>query len=74
MHALQQALGGAGLIKHHDMASLAGMLLHERDQIPTVGEVIIIGRWRFTIVQMLEYRIELVRIERIEPEPGSEEE
>ncbi|WP_213993660.1 TerC family protein [Sodalis sp. dw_96] len=73
LHALQQALGD-DLIKHHAMASLAGMLLHERDQLPTVGEVIIIGPWRFTIVQMLEYRIELVRIERIAPLPGAEEE
>jgi CBS domain containing-hemolysin-like protein len=73
LHALQQALGD-DLVTHHNMASLAGMLLHERDQMPTVGEVIIIGPWRFTIMQMLEYRIELVKIERITPLPGSEEE
>ncbi|WP_413726950.1 TerC family protein [Sodalis sp. RH16] len=73
LHALQQALGD-DLVTHHNMASLAGMLLHERDQMPTVGEVIIIGPWRFTIMQMLEYRIELVKIERIAPLPGSEEE
>jgi len=74
LHALQRALGEGELLKNHDMASLAGMLLHERDQMPTEGEVIIIGQWRFTIVRMLEYRIELVRIERIDPLPGSAEE
>ncbi|TKI08193.1 TerC family protein [Martelella alba] len=74
LHALQQALGTDELLSRHDVASLAGMLLDERDQMPTAGEVIVIGRWRFTIIQMTEYRIELVRVERIETERDDAEE
>ena len=68
LHALQQALDSDDLIHHHaNVASLAGMLLAERDTLPVVGEVIELSQWRFTILQMHEYRIELVRIERIDP-------
>ncbi len=69
LHALQQALDSHELVKGREaVASLAGMLLAECDQMPTEGEVIDIADWRFTIVQMLEYRIELVRIARVEQE------
>ncbi len=75
LHALQQALDSYELTREHtNVASLAGMLLAERDTLPVVGEVIELGQWRFTILQMLEYRIELVRIERIAPVAGDGDE
>ncbi|NDL62497.1 TerC family protein [Acerihabitans arboris] len=75
LHALQQALDSHELTRgHENAASLAGLLLAERDQLPVVGEVIELGQWRFTILQMLEYRIELVRIERIAPPADDGEE
>ncbi|WP_413730504.1 TerC family protein [Sodalis sp. RH22] len=74
LHALGQALDDNELTRgHENVASLAGLLLAERDQLPVVGEVIELGQWRFTILQMLEYRIELVRIERIAPPVEDEE-
>lgn len=75
LHALQQALDSHEFIEgHENVASLAGLLLADRDMLPEVGEVIVLGRWRFTILQMLEYRIELVRIERVQQEVQGEEE
>ncbi|HEY0209677.1 TerC family protein [Acerihabitans sp.] len=75
LHALRQALDSDEFTQgHENVASLAGLLLAERDQLPVVGEVIELGQWRFTILQMLEYRIELVRIERVAPPVEDEEE
>lgn len=75
LHALQQALASDVFTQGHEsVASLAGLLLAERDRLPVVGEVIELGQWRFTILQMLEYRIELVRIERMAPPVEDEDE
>ncbi|QOI11014.1 TerC family protein [Blochmannia endosymbiont of Colobopsis nipponica] len=66
LHALQQALNTQNLVREwDDVASLAGLLLSQCDHIPTEGDVLIINEWQFTILKMVEYRIELVSIKRI---------
>lgn len=75
LHSLQQALDTKELVKFRDnVASLAGLLLSQCDQMPVEGDVLLIDQWRFTIRQMIEYRIEQVWIERIVPGPCQDEE
>ncbi|ADV33834.1 membrane transport protein [Candidatus Blochmanniella vafra str. BVAF] len=66
LHALQQALKTYNLADICDhVASLAGLLLSRCDHIPKEGDILIINEWRFIIKQMIEYRIELVEVERL---------
>ncbi|CUX95929.1 Magnesium and cobalt efflux protein CorC [Candidatus Gullanella endobia] len=66
LHALQQALDTQILVRGRDnVASLAGLILSQCDQMPTEGNILILDEWRFTIRKMVEYRIELVWIERL---------
>ncbi|MCR3755757.1 MAG: putative inner membrane protein [Sodalis sp. Psp] len=66
LHALQQALDTKKLARGRgNIASLAGLLLSQCDQIPMKDDVLDIDEWRFTIRQMVEYRIEQVWIERL---------
>lgn len=75
LHALKQALDTHALARGRDnVASLAGLLLSQCDQMPVVGDVLTLDEWRFTIRQMVEYRIELVWIERLTPRHGDDEE
>ena len=74
LHSLQQVLDSHELVDpKKDYASLAGMLLAHSDEFPKVGEVINLHQFRFHIVEVSDYRIELVRVERM-PEPAGEEE
>lgn len=75
LHALQQALDTQVLSRGRDnVTSLAGLLLSQCDQMPMEGDVLTLDEWRFTIRQMVEYRIELVWIERLAPQHGMDEE
>ncbi|OIV45991.1 hypothetical protein BK025_15220 [Sodalis sp. TME1] len=75
LHALQQALDTQALARGRDnVASLAGLLLSQCDQMPVEGDVLTLDEWRFTIRQMVEYRIEQVWIERLAPRHGEDEE
>lgn len=75
LHALQQALDTQALARGRDnVASLAGLLLSRCDQMPVEGDVVTLDEWRFTIRQMVEYRIELVWIERLVSRHGDDEE
>lgn len=66
LHALQQALDTQKLVRGRgNVASLAGLLLSQCDQIPVEDDVLDIDEWRFTIRQMIEYRIEQVWIEHL---------
>ncbi|URJ24943.1 TerC family protein [Candidatus Blochmannia ocreatus (nom. nud.)] len=66
LHALQQALQTYDLVHRCDdhIVSLAGLLLSRCDHIPKEGDILIINTWKFIIRKMIEYRIELVEIER----------
>ncbi|MBT9433042.1 TerC family protein [Candidatus Sodalis endolongispinus] len=75
LHALQQALDTQALARgRDDVASLAGLLLSQCDQMPVEGDVVTLDEWRFTIRQMVEYRIELVWIERLASRHDDDEE
>ncbi|AKC60599.1 TerC family protein [Blochmannia endosymbiont of Camponotus (Colobopsis) obliquus] len=66
LHALQQALNTQDLVREWDnIVSLAGLLLSQCDHIPMEGDVLIINEWQFTVLKMVEYRIELVAIKYI---------
>ncbi|MCG8709936.1 TerC family protein [Brenneria sp. 4F2] len=74
LHSLQQVLNSNDLVSpKEDYSSLAGMLLSHSDEFPNVGDVIEIHQLRFKIMLVSEYRIELVRVEKI-TQPVEEEE
>lgn len=69
LHSLEQALNCEDLVSPTaDYASLAGFLLAHYGQMPAVGDVVELNRLRFDIVEVTDYRIELVRITKTEPE------
>ena len=66
LHALQQVVDSSELVDpKEEYASLAGMLLAHSDEFPKVGAIIELYNLRFHIIDVSEYRIELVRVERI---------
>ncbi|PWC12185.1 TerC family protein [Brenneria corticis] len=73
LHSLQQVVESSDLVSpKEDYASLAGMLLAYSDEFPNVGDVIELHQLRFQIMEVSEYRIELVRVEKI-TEPREED-
>jgi CBS domain containing-hemolysin-like protein len=64
LHSLQQLLNTKELIKEDDCASLGGLLISQKGQLPLPGETIYINSFSFHIVKATEYRIDLVRITR----------
>ncbi|XBC44154.1 MAG: TerC family protein [Buchnera aphidicola (Schlechtendalia peitan)] len=63
LHSLQQFLNTTKLIKKKESyASLAGLLISQKGQLPTSGETINIPPLKFYIVEATQYRINLVRI------------
>ncbi|RLM26831.1 hypothetical protein BIY29_04240 [Brenneria alni] len=73
LHSLQQVVDSSDLVSpKEDYTSLAGMLLSHSDEFPKVGDIIELHQLRFQIMEVSEYRIELVRVEKI-TEPVEEE-
>ncbi|AEO08119.1 TerC family protein [Buchnera aphidicola] len=62
LHSLQQLLNTKKLIQENNYASLGGLLIAQKGQLPIPGEVIYIDPFHFHIVKATEYRIDLVRI------------
>lgn len=62
LHSLQQLLNTEKLIQENNYASLGGLLIAQKGQLPIPGEVIYIDPFYFHIVKATEYRIDLVRI------------
>ena len=68
LHSLQQRLDYHHLIKPGDgYASLAGLLIAQKGQLPQPGETIDMPPLQFTIVEASDYRIDLVRITKEQP-------
>ena len=66
LHSLEQALACDDLVSPTaDYATLAGLLLAHYGQMPVVGDTIELNHLRFDIVEVSEYRIELVRVTRV---------
>ncbi|XOD70100.1 MAG: TerC family protein [Sodalis sp. (in: enterobacteria)] len=70
LHALQRALKTQALTcgRDNNVASLAGLLLSQCDQMPVKKDILTLDEWQFTILEMVDYRIELVWIERLMPQ------
>jgi CBS domain containing-hemolysin-like protein len=69
LHSLEQALNCEDLVSPTaDYATLAGFLLSHYGQMPAAGDVVELNRLRFEIIEVSEYRIELVRITKVEPQ------
>lgn len=65
LHSLQQLLDTQMLVKpEDDHASLAGLLIAQKGQLPQAGEVIALPPFAFQIVSATDYRIDLVRVTR----------
>lgn len=62
LHSLQQLLNTEELIREDNYASLGGLLIAQKGQLPRPGEIIHIDPFHFHIVKATEYRIDLVRI------------
>ncbi|QIE02035.1 TerC family protein [Buchnera aphidicola] len=62
LHSLQQLLHTEKLIQEKNYASLGGLLIAQKGQLPIPGEVIYIDPFYFHIIKATEYRIDLVRI------------
>lgn len=63
LHSLQQYLNTTNLIKQENSyASLAGLLISQKGQLPVPGETIHIPPLHFYVVEATQYRINLVRI------------
>ncbi|CFR12747.1 TerC family protein [Yersinia kristensenii] len=69
LHSLEQALDCQELVSPTaDYASLAGMLLSHSGHMPTAGDVVELHNLRFEIIEVSDYRIELVRITKLSNE------
>ncbi|CAO96570.1 TerC family protein [Erwinia tasmaniensis] len=65
LHSLQHLLDNQDLVKpEDDHASLAGLLIEQKGQLPKPGDVIEIAPLRFQIVEATDYRVDLVRVTR----------
>ena len=74
LHSLQQQLDYFDLVKpDDDYASLAGLLIAQKGQLPQPGEVITLPPLHFTIVEATDYRIDLVRVIKDRPRDEDEE-
>jgi len=74
LHALQQHLDVSTLVNDEDdIATVAGLVIAVNGQIPRVGDVLDVPPLRITIVEANDYRVDLVRIVKDEPEHDEEE-
>ncbi|WP_367670642.1 TerC family protein [Sodalis-like secondary symbiont of Drepanosiphum platanoidis] len=66
LYTLQQNLNISKLIKkRNNVVSLRGLLLSYSNKIPKVNDFIDINEWRFTIKKIIECRIDLIYISKI---------
>jgi len=73
LHSLQQLLDTQALVKpEDDHASLAGLLIDQKGQLPKAGEVIEMLPLRFQIIEATDYRIDLVRVTKERQEDEEE--
>ncbi|MFV9669400.1 transporter associated domain-containing protein [Pantoea sp. Ep11b] len=74
LHSLQQLLDFHELVDPaEDHASLAGLLIAQKGQLPLPGDVIDITPLHFQIIEATDYRIDLVRVTKDKPYDEDEE-
>jgi CBS domain containing-hemolysin-like protein len=71
LYQVSQTLGATHLVQPDDeYLTLAGLLLAQSDNIPSVGDNFRYGDLQFEVVQASPYKVEQVRIQRLPPEEG----
>ena len=74
LHALQQHVNVSTLVNDEDdIATVAGLVIAVNGQIPRVGDVLDVAPLRITIIEANDYRVDLVRVVKDEPEHDEEE-
>lgn len=74
LHSLQQLLDFHELVDpEEDHASLAGLLIAQKGQLPLPGEVIDIEPLHFQIIEATDYRVDLVRVTKDKPHEDEED-
>ncbi|PRD13933.1 TerC family protein [Pantoea coffeiphila] len=74
LHSLQQLFDTQELVRpEDDHASLAGLLIAQKGQLPKAGEVFEMPPLRFQIIEATDYRVDLVRVTRERNEHDEEE-
>ncbi|MCZ4058281.1 TerC family protein [Pantoea sp. LMR881] len=74
LHSLQQLLDFHELVNpDEDHASLAGLLIAQKGQLPLPGEVIDIEPLHFQIIEATDYRVDLIRVTKDKPHDHEEE-
>lgn len=75
LHSLQQLLDHHQLVDpDEDHASLAGLLIAQKGQLPLPGETIDLPPLHFQIIEATDYRIDLVRVTKDKPHDDKEHE
>ena len=73
LHSLQQLLDHHELVdREEDHASLAGLLIDQKGQLPQPGEIIDLPPLHFQIIEATDYRIDLVRVTKDKPHEDEE--
>ncbi|XTZ40108.1 CNNM family cation transport protein YoaE [Salmonella enterica] len=73
LHALQHTLGLDHLVNEdEDIATVAGLVISAKGQIPPAGETLEIAPLKITVIEANDYRVDLVRI--VKEQPASDEE
>lgn len=74
LHALQHTLGLDNIINDEDdIATVAGLVIAINGQIPRTGDVLELPPLTITIVEANDYRIDMVRIVKEQPEHDEDE-
>ncbi|MDF7680911.1 TerC family protein [Enterobacteriaceae bacterium ESL0689] len=74
LHTLQQLTGLDNIIKDdEDIATVAGLIIAIKGHIPRTGDVVEQGALQFTILEANDYRVDLVRVVRAQPDSGEDE-
>lgn len=74
LHTLQQMTGLDDLVKDdEDIATVAGLIIAVNGHIPRIGEVVNQGVLQFTILEANDYRVDLVRVVRMQHSSHEEE-
>ncbi|HHG8772867.1 TPA: CNNM family cation transport protein YoaE [Raoultella planticola] len=73
LHALQQAVGLDDIVNEdEDIATVAGLVIAVNGHIPRTGDVVERAPLQFTILEANDYRVDLVRVVKTQPD-GHEE-
>lgn len=74
LHALEQATGVDGLADdEEEYTTVAGLMLHELELLPKVGQTLVYAGLRFAITEMEERRVLRVDVRRLAEEDAAQE-